>query len=225
MHPAEYDASLRELAAIEAKIRADERAFLLAAEPLGERDLAIIGRVIQNYCYADLSARRIIDTIRHAALGPEHMNAGKLQDTQVFPKLREAIKDLPEEYRGEGIARAADIIELHRANRHLFAHWAARRVPGHHAFVLYTKNEREALSGTTEKLGHGVAKYALVALVPLLHELKKLEEHGSWLAAQSARLEAALPQLTALFEERKRAERAEKYEAGKFKKGNPGPRN
>lgn len=221
--PVDYAAAARELAVVNAEILADERKFLLATRALREQELALMGRVIQTYCYGDLNARRIIDAVRGAALGPAYRNAGKLQDAQVFPKLKEAVADLPAKFHPDGIIRAADIMELHRGSRHLFAHWAARRAPDRDVLILYSKNEKEAAKGGADPLQHGQVRFGLMHLAPMAAELRKMEEHGEWLAGQSSRIEMAADELEAHYDAARAAKRAARYEAGKAKKGAAAP--
>ena len=113
---------------IKKRFDADPDGFLAATTDLCEVDFALMGKLIQLYCYADLNARRIIDSLRHAMFGPEARCASRLQDAQVFPKLREVVSELWDSNLKEGVLKAVDTVEMHRIHRHNFAHWAARRV-------------------------------------------------------------------------------------------------
>ncbi len=133
---------LSEIERIKAQIDADPDAYFSQTVALTEADFALVGKLIQTYCYTDLNARRIIDLIRHAALGPDKQNAGTLQDAQVFEKLREVAQMLAPGNVQEGIVKAANIFEMHVLLRHQFAHWAARRIAKHDVLMTFTKNAR-----------------------------------------------------------------------------------
>ena len=169
-----------------------------------EADFALMGKLIQLYCYADLNARRIIDALRHAAFGPQARCASRLQDAQVVPKLVEIAAELWESNLKEGILKAANTVELHRSHRHNFAHWAARRVGSEEALVLFTKNAREAERRDGDPLGSDLLKYAIVPLGSFAEELKKLEGHAQYLAQSAAHVERLINEFSERFAKMKK---------------------
>jgi len=204
-------------------------AYLDHTDPLQPADFKLMGLLIQNYCYADLNARRVIDAIRHAALGPDQRNAGALQDKQVFEELRKAVARLPASPLKDGLDKAGETIAMHLQMRHIFAHWAGRRVRSHDALVLFTKNSREAekKSGLSPSPEHLV--WVVVPLAPLRIEIEKLEGHGRYMASSAAHIEAKHDEWKSHFDRIKEEERLAKYQAGKIKKGtrgaSPSPRD
>lgn len=189
---------------IKTRFDADPDAFLASTADLRETDFALMGKLIQLYCYADLNARRIIDTLRHAAFGPEARYASRLQDAQVFPKLREIAAELWDSDLKEGILKAADTVELHRIHRHNFAHWAARRVGSEDALVLLTKNAREAERRDGDPQEPDQLKYGIVPLHGFAEEVKKLEGHAQFLAQSAAHVERYINEFSERFAEMKK---------------------
>ena len=182
-----------------------------------------MARVIQAYSYADLNGRLIIDHIRHAALGFDSQNAGVIQDAQVFEKLNEAGGMLPDGNMKTGILKASSTLAMHVLHRHHFAHWAMRRVKGRNVFVFYSYNVKEAEKRLGQKLEPGELAYGVVALKALRTELKKIDGHANYLAVTAAHIFRYLDDWKKHFAEQKAAEKAAKYEAGKYKKGAKGP--
>ncbi len=189
---------------IKTRFDADPDAFLSATTDLRDSDFALMGKLIQLYCYADLNARRIIDALRHAAFGAEARYASRLQDAQVFPKLREITAELWESNIREGILKAADNMEMHRVHRHNFAHWAARRVGSEEALVLFTKNAREAERRDGEPQQPDELKYAIVPLGIFVEEVQKLEGHAQYLAKSAAHVERYIDEFRQRFSELKK---------------------
>ncbi|WP_066782304.1 hypothetical protein [Sphingomonas sp. CCH5-D11] len=189
---------------IKTRFDADPDAFLASTTNLRDADFALMGKLIQLYCYADLNARRIIDALRHAAHGPGARNASRLQDAQVFPKLREIVAELWESNLKEGVLKAADTVEMHRLHRHNFAHWAARRVGSEEALVLFTKNAREAERRDGDPQDPDQLKYGIVPLDGFAEELVKLEGHADYLAQSAAHVERHLTEFTERFAEMKK---------------------
>lgn len=189
---------------IKARFDADPDAFLSTTANLRESDFSLMGKVIQLYCYADLNARRIIDSLRHAAIGPDARYASRLQDAQVFPKLREIAAELWESNLKEGILKAADTVEMHRTHRHNFAHWAARRVGSEEALVLFTKNAREAERRDGEPQEPDQLKYAVVPLDGFAEEVLKLEGHTQYLAESASHVERFFDEFRERFVEMKK---------------------
>ncbi|WP_133170145.1 hypothetical protein [Kumtagia ephedrae] len=184
---------------IKKRFEADPGKFLAGTTDLRDSDFALMGKLIQLYCYADLNARRIIDALRHAAVGPEARYASRLQDAQVFPKLREAASELWESNLKEGLLKASDTVEMHRIHRHNFAHWAARRVGSEEALVLFTKNAREAERRDGTPQSPDELKYAIVPLAGFPEEVKKLEGHAKYLADSAAHVEHYLDEFRQRF--------------------------
>ena len=218
-----YSVDQKRIEAIRAQIEADPEAYLNQTAPPTEGDFAFMGRVIQSYCFADLNARRIIDHIHYVAFGRDKQNAGMLQDTQVFPKLREAAGVLPGGNIREGLVKAANTIEMHLVHRHQFAHWATRRIVDHDVLVMFTMNARQVEKRLGSKPSPDVMTFALVPLGPEREQLTVLEGHGRYLAEVAADIASKLPAFKMLFDEERAAAQAIKYEAGKYKKGAMGP--
>lgn len=218
------DPALLEVAlqAVRREIDEDPDGYLNRTEALEPNDFALMGRLVQDYCYADLNARRVIDAIKHAALGPEHRNAGVLQDKQVFEEFQKVVEKLPSGQMKDGLAKAGKTIEMHLQLRHFFAHWAARRVKGLDALVLFTKNSKEGSkkSGLERSAEHLI--YVIVPLGALRTEMRKLEGHGLYLADRAADLEAHFDDWQCHYDKIKESARLAKYEAGKTKKRNRG---
>lgn len=175
--------------------------FLAATTGLRDSDFALMGKLVQLYCFADLNARRIIDALRHAAFGPEARYASRLQDAQVFPKLREAASGLWESNLKEGLFKASYTVEMHRIHRHNFAHWAARRVGREEALVLFTKNAREAERRDGNPQSPDELKFAIVPLAGFPEEVNKLEGHAKYLADSAAHVEHYLDEFRQKFAE------------------------
>jgi len=205
-----------QLGRLKARIDADPDAFFQTTEKLRERDLALIGQLIQLYCYCDLNARRVIDALRHAALGPDKRNASRLPDADVFPHLRDAAALLPQGNSiREGLIRAADTIEIHRIHRHNFAHWAARKVANEEALILFSKNANEAVKRDGIAPDPDELKHALMPLASWSAEVEKLEAHTNYLAQVAADLEKNLDLFKARFAEEKERTRQEAIAAAK----------
>jgi hypothetical protein len=220
-----YEDAARQIASIQEEFDKTPDRYIGDTEMLSDADLTLVGTVVQLYGFTDLHARLIIDHIRHAALGPDQRNGSVIQDAQVYEKLIEAAELLPDGNTREGLIRAANTLSMHVMHRHHLAHWATRRVKGQDVFVMFTYNSKE----TKKRLGHPAEPehltYALLSLPPLRAELNKLQGHGRYLAAEAGRLQVNFNALKAHFDAHKEAERAAKFQAGKWKKrGRGGPK-
>jgi hypothetical protein len=194
---------LQNIIVIKKRLEANPDIFLTTTIDLRQSDFFLIGQLIQLYCFADLNARRIIDTLRHAAFGAEARNASRLQDAQVFPKLREIVAELWDSNLKEGLRKAADTIEMHRTLRHTFAHWAARRIENEDALVLFTKNAREAERRDGDPQHPDELKYAIVPLASFPEEIRKLDGHTKYLAESAAHVEHYFDDFRQKFAERR----------------------
>ena len=138
------DPRLELITKIKTSFESDPTALINQTQNLNQADVAMIGTVIQLYCYADFNARRIVDVLRHAATGKPR-SVSRLQDAQVFPTLEGLVREhLWDGQLKDGLLHAASTVEMHRLHRHNFAHWIARRVKGADALVMFSMNAREA---------------------------------------------------------------------------------
>lgn len=219
-----YANAAKTLVEIQIEIEADPELYLTKTDPLTTDDLILAGKVVQTFNYADLNARRIIDSVRHAALGPDKQNGGILQDKQVYEKLIEAAEMLPENTDlRKGLVKAAKTFEMHHVLRHSFAHWAMRRIPRQDALFMMTYNAQEGERRNGTRTEPHEITYGVLPLAPMRAELEKLQGHSIFLAGEAARMHVEFDLLRQHFDDEKAAARAAKYEAGKTKKGAKGP--
>lgn len=163
--------------------------------PLKDRDYELIGRFVQTYCIADIEARRVINCLTHIRLGDPTKFALKLNDKDALDHLMACADSCVWNLKlSEGIRKAAEILMMHRHLRHMFAHWAGRRVPGRDVFIFFTASldKQKLPKGATmfEEDEDGNMQYGVVPISNLHGEMKKLEGHVQYLANIGADLEA-----------------------------------
>lgn len=189
------DPRMELIASIKAAFEGDPQSFINKTADPKTTDITMIGTVVQLYCYADFNGRRIVDVLRHAALG-EPRSASRLQDAQVFPMLTKlVINHLPESDLKSGLLNASETIEMHQIHRHNFAHWMVRRVKGENALVMFSTNSKEAERRDGAPLDPKEAKFGILALDGFDAEVEKLKEHTNYLARTAAMLEREVDKL------------------------------
>jgi hypothetical protein len=189
------DPRLELVTQIKMSFESDPMAFINQTQNLNQADVAMIGTVIQLYCYADFNARRIIDVLRHAATGKPR-SVSRLQDAQVFPSLENLVREhLWDGHLKDGLLIAASTVEMHRLHRHNFAHWIARRVKGADALVMFSMNAREAERRDGIPQQPKEAKFGVLPLVGFNDEIRKLQGHTNYLARTAADLENNVDEL------------------------------
>lgn len=167
--------------------------------PLKEEDFTLIGKFIQIYCYSDLNARRIIDTLHFARTGREEQFASKLIEKDVLLHLGRCAEPWVPEHIGDGIRKAATTLEMHRTMRHSFAHWAMRRAGEGKGYVILTMQVSEVKKRGLEPHGCSELKWGLMPRQHVLEETDKLNGHGEYLAALAAHLYATRVDLRQLY--------------------------
>ncbi len=161
---------------------------------LEPQDYELIGEFVQAYCVADLEARRGINALSHVHTGVPTDYALKLNDKDAIDHLERRAKEWEGQMEvKEGLLMVVDILRGHRHLRHVFAHWAGRRVPKYDALIFFSAN----LGG--HKIPEGAIKYESVeganmqyGLVPLKSvrdELEKLQGHTLYLINIGRQLE------------------------------------
>ena len=177
------------LAAVKAAFEGDPQSFISQTVDPSSADVLMIGTVVQLYCYADFNGRRIVDVLRHVALG-EPRTASRLQDAQVFPMLTRLVEEhLPGGNLRDGLLTASATFEMHRAHRHSFAHWIVRRVRGEDALAMFSMNAREAERREGGELAPQEAKFGILPLEGFGQEVEKLKGHTNYLARTAAWME------------------------------------
>lgn len=181
--------------------------------PLSSRDYELIGKFVQTYCVADLEARRVINCLTHIRTGKPATFALKLNDKDALDHLIACADnciwnvDL-----AAGIRKAAEIFVQHRHLRHIFAHWAGRRIPRHDALIFFTSSlgVQRLPKGAMriEEQEDANVQYGVISISNLLEEQLKLQGHAQYLAKMGSQLEARATEITKQF--------AQDQAAGKF---------
>ena len=168
--------------------------------PLKDLDYELIGKFVQTYCIADFEARRVINCLTHIRQGNPTTFALKLNDKDALDHLIACADSCIWNLElAEGIRKAAEIFVLHRQFRHMFAHWAGRRVPDHDVYIFFTASLGK------QKLPKGAVKfeedddaniqYGLMPISNLIEETRKLEGHVQYLANIGTELEDKAAQI------------------------------
>jgi hypothetical protein len=165
--------------------------------PAIDRDMLFAaGILVQTYSYIELNLRRCVDIFAHAKLlgpswarKPEAIQSSKLVEvvkdalTRIVPKPNE----LPD-WNGK-----LDEIGLRWSMRHMFAHWAMRRVPGEDYLILMTNDGREVkrlhkLSNGRHPpvLGLGRVTYALMNAADVRGICEHMVSYEKWIAQKTA---------------------------------------
>lgn len=174
------------------------------SHPLSAQEYELIGRFVQTYCFADLESRRVINHLTHITKGAPTQFALQLNDKDALDHLLACADtctwnlDL-----AEGICKAAEILVQHRYIRHMFAHWAGRRVLGHDVLIFFTaslgKQNMPIDAVKFEDTEDPNMQYGLIPISNVLEELKKLEGHVRYLTAMAAQLAARAEQIAQQF--------------------------
>lgn len=135
---------------------------------------------------ADFEARMAINALAHTHTGTPTDYALRLNDKDTIDHLQLRA----EEWEGEpevreGILMVVEILRGHRHLRHMFAHWAGRRVPKHDAYVFFTASlgsqKIDEDADFFERNENANMQYGLIPIKKLVEELEKLEGHVQYL--------------------------------------------
>lgn len=167
------------LARLQTEFDYDPDSFIEASQSPKPKDFQLIGTFIQVYCFAEFSARQIIEMIDSAT---PHMraDASRYAPHDVFPKLENAANRLSDSGKGnlkETVLRAAKTIGMHRQMRHALAHWAVRRLENGAAYLILSKDGQEGKKRSGQTIGVDHAHYGIIITGTLRRELDKLEQH------------------------------------------------
>jgi hypothetical protein len=173
-------------------------------QPLSNHDYELIGKFVQAYCVADLEIRRVINCLTHIRTGKPTTFALKLNDKDALDHLVACADSCIWNLElAAGIRKAAEIFVQHRHLRHIFAHWAGRRIPGYDVYIFFTSSigAQKAPKGAVkieEQEGANV-QYAVVPIPHLLEEQMKLQGHAQYLANMGGQLDARAAEIAKNF--------------------------
>jgi hypothetical protein len=172
--------------------------------PLEQRDYELIGKFVQTYCTGDLEARRVINALTHIRTGKSTNFALKLNDKDTLGHLEACSKECVWNLDlAEGIGKAAEIFVQHRHLRHMFTHWAGRRIAGHDVFIFFTASfgKQKPPNGAIvlEEQADANLQYCVMPISNLVEELEKLQGHARYLATIGVQLEARAPEISVQF--------------------------
>lgn len=173
-------------------------------QALSSHDYQLLGKFVQTYCVADLEARRMINCLTHIRTGEPTAFALRLNDKDALEHLMACADSCVWNLElAAGIRKAAEIFLQHRKFRHIFAHWAGRRIPGHDVFIFFTSSfsVQKDPAGVVkiEEQEDANVKYAIMPIANLLEEQIKLEGHSKYLANIGSQLHARVEDLAKHF--------------------------
>jgi hypothetical protein len=173
---------------LEAIVAATPREKLMDFPVLEPQDHLLIGTFIQTFNYMDLNLRRAIETFAHAKLLPQEASKRypRIHSSEVAAAVEGAVKamdpaveDIPD------TLNLLHIIERRREVRNLFGHWAARRIPNENAFMLLSKDEKDAKRLSGDYLGIGTVKTAILDVADAQAVLDQVVQLELWLARKT----------------------------------------
>jgi len=174
------------------------------SSPLLPSDYQLFGQFVQAYCIADFEARLAINALKQARCGAATDYALRLNDKDVIEHLRIRAEEWEGEIEvREGLIKVADILGGHRHLRHIFAHWAGRRVSNHNAFIFFTASlgNQKIAEGAEffEETDRANVQYCLVPIAAVVEELAKLQGHVQYLASMGRQASAQVEAIAEVF--------------------------
>lgn len=172
--------------------------------PLIANDYQLIGRFVQAYCIADLEARMAINALNQTHTGIATDYALRLNDKDVIDHLERGAQEWQGEPEvREGLLMVVAILRGHRHLRHMFAHWAGRRIPKHDAYIFFTASLGNQKIGEGEDFFEQVEganiRYGVIPIDKLVEELNKLQGHVQYLTNMGRQIAAQVEAIAGHF--------------------------
>ena len=166
-------------------------------ESLTHEDFRIIGAYVQLYNFLEFNCRRAVEIFAGvgmlkglAAEKPQRVHSSKLFETAkgVVARMDPTVEDVP-----DSLAKL-DEIELRKGFRNLFAHWAARRIPGQDAIVLFSMDgyDERQISGADAPFRDS-ARTAMINLADIRGLLVHMSDYERWMGHKVAEWYARYP--------------------------------
>ena len=157
-------------------------------ENLTPDDFHLIGAYVQIFNFIEFNCRRSVEIFALAGL-LQGRPAAKPQRTHIsdlIPTIKRVVGGMDQAI--EDVADSLgklDEIELRRGFRNLLAHWAARRIPGEDAIVLFSMDgfDGRQLFGTDKPL-EDVAQHAILNLADVRGLIVHMATYEQWIATK-----------------------------------------
>ncbi|MEJ5861659.1 hypothetical protein [Pseudomonas farsensis] len=169
-----------------------ERGGIEKTLPLNSSDHALLGEFVQEYGWADLNMRRLLNIFYSIKGDEQSEKVARLNDADVFFHLEKQVSEfgkcdelamkhsLPDML--AGIGKAINSLKADRNIRHLFAHWCTRRIMGVDAFVMLTANASDAARRGISNVGENNLGHAIISVPDVRGALSNIRGHGDYLA-------------------------------------------
>lgn len=150
-------------------------------ENLRPEDFQLIGALVQMYNFIEFNLRRSIEIFAHAGLIPFPKPA--LRMAELVNKAKSAIEKMGAENENiaDSLARLNEI-ELRREFRNLLAHWAAKRVIGKDALILFSQDSKDLQRATGKGLEKDFSGYCIINLADIRGLVTHLTSYERWIA-------------------------------------------
>lgn len=170
-----------ELEAILAEFQARDLADLA---PISDEQQLMLGKFIRMYAFIELNLRRALEFHARAGLLPKHtvQSTGQLKPYALVSTLKLGVlaMDPSVEPISDTLGKL-DEIELRRANRNLYAHWAP--IPhGPDHLVFMTRSDSDARQATGEALGENGVTVAISRVSDIKALIIHMAKYELWLA-------------------------------------------
>lgn len=159
-------------------------------EPLTESDFCLIGKYVQLYNFIELNMRRSVEALAAVSLldSKHTKEPARIPSAQLVTALKHAVSRMDPAI--EDIQQShekLDELELRRKIRNLLAHWAAKRIPGEDAIILFSKSghDEKQISGRYT-LGVSVTRTAFMDLADIRGMIEHLGPYEVWLAQKTS---------------------------------------
>jgi len=163
---------------IEQELRGD---IFSCTENLRPEDFQLIGAFVQMYNFIEFNLRRSIEILAHAGL-ISHPKAA-LRMAELIDKVKSAVEKMGPENENitDSLARLNEI-ELRREFRNLLAHWAAKRVIGKDALILFSQDSKDLQRTTGKGLEKDFGGYCIINLADIRGLVTHLASYEHWIA-------------------------------------------
>jgi len=150
-------------------------------ENLRPEDFQLIGAFVQMYNFIEFNLRRSIEIFAHGGLISHPKPA--LRMAELIDKVKSAVEKMGSENENitDSLARLNEI-ELRREFRNLLAHWAAKRIIGKDALILFSQDSKDLQRTTGKGLEKDFSGYCIINLADIRGLVTHLASYERWIA-------------------------------------------
>lgn len=148
---------------------------------LTSEDFKMLGMYIETYNFMDFNVQRLYLLLKEKGVIITDKKT-KEHTTHMLSKLKEVVHQFSDASEVNVALTMMKEIEFRKPYRHIYAHWAAKRIPNEDAIVFFTSDPSEYKKKINNEIPLGGCIFAIMDVVDIKCSVNHLQNFERWVA-------------------------------------------